>query len=81
MSNCMGLKVQFDTVVNYMDDYDIKRALMDFSWTEGEYLQDEEGVNGSLNVFDVCRTLLGSPITITLRGYNGQHDDINVEKI
>ena len=36
MSNCMGLKVQFDTVVNYMGDYDIEKALMDLNWAKKE---------------------------------------------
>ena len=52
--------MQFDTVVNYMGDYDIEKALMDFNWAKEENLQDEEGFNGR---------------------YDGQHDDINVEKI
>ena len=45
MSNCMGLKVQFDTMVNYID-YNIEKALMDFNWAKEENLQDEEGFNG-----------------------------------
>ena len=81
MSNCMGLKVQFDTVVNYMGDYDIKKTLMDSNWAKEENPQDEEGFNRRLNVLNVGRTLLGSPITIILRGYDRQHDNINVEKI
>ena len=58
MSNCMGLKVQFDTVVNYMGDYDIEKAL-DFNWAKEENLQYEEGFNGRVNVLDTGRTLLG----------------------
>ena len=73
--------MQFDTVVNYKGDYDIEKALMDFNWAKEENLQDEEGFNRRLNVLNVGRTLLGSPITIILRGYDGQHDNINVEKI
>ena len=37
MSNCMGLKVQFDTVVNYMGDNDIEEPNMEFNragWKE-----------------------------------------------
>ena len=46
MSNCMGLKVQFDTVVNYMGDNDIEEPNMEFNragWKE-ENLQDQAGV-------------------------------------